>query len=98
MEFSIKYTDLVTATFQRRTNFKLRSTMSRKIIAFCVHCALLLVCASLSQADDWNSVRSPLGVYAHLDIETAINNYPGSAHTDDGGIALLPSQVSTRVC
>ncbi len=23
-------------------------------------------------------LRGPLGVYAHLDIETAINNYPGS--------------------
>ena len=50
----------------------------RKIIASCACCALLLGCASVSQADDWKSVRRPLGVYAHLDIETAINNYPGS--------------------
>jgi hypothetical protein len=53
--------------------------MSRNIIARCVCLAFVLGCASLSQADDWKSVRGPLGVYAHTDIETAINNYPGPA-------------------
>jgi hypothetical protein len=51
--------------------------MSRKIIASIYCLGLLLSCASLSHADDWGAVRRPLGVYAHLDIETAINRYKG---------------------
>nr|HEV7953021.1 hypothetical protein [Candidatus Acidoferrales bacterium] len=53
--------------------------MSRKI-SFAIAClSLLLVCAVPSHADDWRSLRRPLGVYAKVDIETAINAYPGPA-------------------
>jgi hypothetical protein len=43
--------------------------------------ALFLVCASRSRAnawnDDWQNMRWPLGVYVKVDVETAINGYPG---------------------
>ena len=53
--------------------------MPRNTIACCACLAFVLGCASASKADDWKSARGPLGVYAHLDIEAAINNYPGTA-------------------
>jgi hypothetical protein len=56
--------------------------MSRKFIASGACLALFLVCASLSRANAWNDdlqkMRSPLGVYVKIDVETAISGYPGS--------------------
>jgi hypothetical protein len=78
LEFSVKFVSLFVANFRRRAILKSRSTMSRNIIFYCACFAFLLVSARTSHADDWGSVRKPLGVYAHLDIETAIKRYPGS--------------------
>ena len=49
--------------------------MSRNIIAAKACWVLLLFGASLSPAQDL--IRGPIGVYVHLDIETAKSSYPG---------------------
>jgi hypothetical protein len=51
------------------------STMCRTIIACW---ALLFVCVAVPQADASQAIRRPLGVYAKVDVETAIQGYPGS--------------------
>ena len=51
------------------------TNISRKIIAANACWVMLLAGASLSPA----GVRAPLGVYAHVDVETAINSYTGSS-------------------
>jgi hypothetical protein len=52
--------------------------------------ALFLVCASGSPAnawnDDWHNMRWPLGVYVKVDVETAINGYPGPVSQSPAGL------------
>jgi hypothetical protein len=79
MESSIKDKTLVAAIFRVHYNIPSLAKFSRGIVASISCFALLLSCTSLSHADEWNFVRAPLGVYAHIDIETAINRYKGPA-------------------
>ncbi len=55
--------------------------MSKKLIALCASFPIS-VYATLAQADTsedyWQRVRTPVGVYVKVDVETAINGYPGS--------------------
>lgn len=57
--------------------------MPRKIIVMRACCVLLLMCAGACRAQDWDRVRSPLGVYVHVDIETAISGYTGPSSPGD---------------
>jgi len=57
--------------------------MSRKAITLLAGCFMLFVCASLCRADDWGWERTPVGVYVHVDIETAIMGYKGPASPGD---------------
>jgi len=50
--------------------------MSRKIIGIVASIMFLSIWPSISRADDWKSVRRPLGVYAHIDIALAIKELP----------------------
>lgn len=73
------HTNLVAATLRGAGGSRLRSTMSRNIVASIACCALLFVCTSLSRTSDLRIIRRPLGVYAKVDIENAISAYTGSA-------------------
>ena len=63
--------------------------MPRTILLYCAFLAPLFLGPSVSQAnDDFELYRSPLGVYARVDIETAISAYTGSPS---------PTQTQLRV-
>src|ERR1700690_3809077 len=53
------------------------TAMSRRLAPSGAVLALLLCGAGMAPALDF--IRSPMGVYAHLDIDAAINRYPGSS-------------------
>ncbi|MGA7341908.1 MAG: hypothetical protein WBX18_14990, partial [Terracidiphilus sp.] len=57
--------------------------LKEKMSAPAACCVLLLLCAGLAPAEDRDGVRKPMGVYAHLDIETAQSRYPGSSPTTE---------------
>src|SRR5271167_635739 len=67
---------------------RLESTMSRKIIASNACWAVLLVCASLSQADA-QAHPKPLGVYAHVDIEYAVQGCKPQPCSQDQQLSYL---------
>lgn len=55
--------------------------MSRKFIPLDACWALVLVCASMPQAVA-QTIRQPLGVYAHVSIEDLLNANPPPSHAD----------------
>jgi len=53
--------------------------MPRNILRCCAFLALVFLRPAVSQANDFEPIRSPLGVYAKVDIETAISAFSGSS-------------------
>ena len=53
--------------------------MSRSRISSFARCALALLCASLCGAASSAGARAPLGVYARVNVQDAINGYNGRA-------------------
>lgn len=67
---------------------KSRLVMTRRFVEVLGCCLVLLISAGDLRAQDWQTARRPLGVYAHLDIPLAITRY----------LQTLPSHLSTGAC
>jgi hypothetical protein len=65
---------------------KLRSGGTQSVVAAIASWALILACAGQSQAQDGQTAPELQGVYAHVDLEFAINEY----FKNNGGVTPAP--------
>jgi hypothetical protein len=86
-----------------RASAGLRAIMPRRVIAAAGCCLLLLASTVSSQAQEstaqaWQTARTPLGVYAHVDIEFAIQLYLDSLQSKlpAGACSALPAGIKPQ--
>jgi hypothetical protein len=76
----------------------LKSINARCVIAIAGCCLLLLASAGSSYAQEWQTARAPLGVYAHVDIEFAVQLYLDSLQPrqEAGTCSALPNTIKPQ--